>query len=110
MTLLSNLNVLQIGSGPAAAVCGRLLGDAGARVTCIDANPDTGALNVHLNHGKLVMRTQAEEQGALAEAHIIVIEGSPSTLAAGRYTPAAIRAINATAVLVMISPYGQTVP
>ncbi len=110
MTLLSNLNVLQIGSGPAAAVCGRLLGDAGARVTCIDANPDTGALNVHLNHGKLVMRTQAEEQGALAEAHIIVIEGSPSTLAAGRYTPAAIRAINATAVLVMISPYGQTGP
>ena len=32
MTLLSGLKVVQIGSGPAAAVCGRLLADVGAHI------------------------------------------------------------------------------
>src|SRR6187551_1536619 len=51
MTLLSRFNVVQIGGGAAATVCGRLLADVGAQVVCID--PDAGTpLLACLNRGK----------------------------------------------------------
>ena len=36
MKLLGGFRVVQIGDGLAAAVCGRLLADVGAEVSCID--------------------------------------------------------------------------
>jgi crotonobetainyl-CoA:carnitine CoA-transferase CaiB-like acyl-CoA transferase len=41
MALLEGFEVVQIGDGLAAAVCGRLLADIGAKVTCIDADSST---------------------------------------------------------------------
>lgn len=83
------------------------MADAGAQVTCIDAHADT-PLAAYLEHGKNTVRSTDDERQALANASVIVIEGSPRALATARYSPTAIRAINASAVLVMISPYGQT--
>ena len=109
MTLLTDFKVVQIGDGSAAAVCGRLLADAGAHVTCIDTNTGT-PLTTYLDHGKSVARSQAEAHHALADARVIVIEGSPQALAAGRYPPLLLRQMNASAVRVLISPYGQSGP
>ena len=53
MTLLSGFNVVQIGGGSAAAVCGRLLADVGAQVICIDPGAGTMLL-AYLNRGKAV--------------------------------------------------------
>lgn len=85
------------------------MADAGAQVTCIDAHADT-PLAAYLDHGKNTVRSTDDECQALANASVIVIEGSPRALATARYSPTAIRAINASAVLVMISPYGQSGP
>ena len=109
MTLLTDFAVVQIGDGSAAAVCGRLMADVGARVTCVGSSTGT-PLASHLDHSKRLAQSQGEIHDALAEARVILIEGSPRALAAGRYSPAAIRQINASAVLVMISPYGQSGP
>ena len=43
MTLLAGFKVVQIGGGSAAAVCGRLLADVGAQVTCIDPDVEHDA-------------------------------------------------------------------
>ena len=52
MTLLTGFDVVQIGPGAAAAVCGRLLADAGASVTCIDPAAADSPLKVYLDHAK----------------------------------------------------------
>jgi len=94
MTLLAGFKVVQVGPGAAAAVCGRLLADVGAQVTCID--PDTGTtLLAYLNRGK-----GAATNDDLASAHLIVREGSDAEL----------RRTNAAATIVSISPYGETGP
>ena len=109
MTLLAGFKVVQIGVGSATAVCGRLLADVGAQVTCID--PDAGsALATYLDHGKVVATTEAAQHAAVAGAQIIALEGSPQALASSRYTPTSIRGINTSAALVIISPYGQSGP
>jgi crotonobetainyl-CoA:carnitine CoA-transferase CaiB-like acyl-CoA transferase len=96
MTLLAGFRVVQIGAGAAAAVCGRLMADVGAQVTCID--PDTGTtLLAYLNRGKAI----ATPEDA-ATAHLIVREG-PSD-------EAELRRINPSATIVTISPYGETGP
>lgn len=97
MTLLTGFKVVQIGGGAAAAVCGRLLADVGAEVTCIDADTGTTLLAT-LNRGK-----EAATQDNLATADLIVREGQSSTLAE-------IRRINASATIVTISPFGETGP
>ena len=51
MTLLAGLNIVQLGDGPAAAVCGRLFADIGATVTTIGADHST-PLAEYLNHAK----------------------------------------------------------
>lgn len=104
MTLLTGFNVIQIGGGSAAAVCGRMLADIGARVTCVEAHTST-ALLAHLNHGKA-----AAERGDVANAHMIVREGQPGDWSAGPYDLAGLRRMNPSATIVTISPYGETGP
>ena len=109
MTLLAGFNVVQIGGGSAAAVCGRLLADVGAQVTCIDPGAGTMLL-AYLNHGKAVAADATERRKGLAAAHLIVREGQPKDWAASPYDLTELRRINASATVVTISPYGQTGP
>src|SRR5262245_47956163 len=87
MALLSGFRVVQLGPGLAAAVCGRLLADVGADVTCIGADHST-PLGACLNRGK---RTGTRE--ALASANLVVCEGDDSVT-------------GTDAAVVTISPYG----
>jgi crotonobetainyl-CoA:carnitine CoA-transferase CaiB-like acyl-CoA transferase len=104
MSLLAGFRVLQIGQGLAAAVCGRLLADVGANVVCID--PDTStSLGRYLNQGKAVMT-----RDPLARADLIVCEGRPAELRERQYDAEALRRLNETAALVLISPFGQSGP
>jgi crotonobetainyl-CoA:carnitine CoA-transferase CaiB-like acyl-CoA transferase len=105
MPLLTGFRVVQLGRGLAAAVCGRLLADVGADVTCIGAN-DTTLLAAYLNHGKTI----ASDVHAAAHAGLIVCEGRPDELRAQHRDAAALRRINPTAALVFISPFGQSGP
>jgi benzylsuccinate CoA-transferase BbsF subunit len=105
MALLTGFNVLQIGRGAAAAVCGRLLADVGAQVTCIDPGAGTMLLD-YLNHGKAVAMDATERRKGLAAAHLIVRED----WAAGRGDLAELRRVNPSATVVTISPYGETGP
>ena len=108
MSLLTGFQVVQLGQGLAAAVCGRLLVDVGATVTCTD--PDFSMpIAMYLNHGKTVVAGTAIRD-ALAHADMIVCEGGPAALLAQRYGADEIRCVNATAPLVCISPFGQTGP
>jgi len=110
MSLLAGFEVVQLGGGTAAAVCGRLLVDVGAEVTCI--GPDTSThLSAHLNHGKKISSDRtAGIRIALARANLIVCEGRPRDLRALEYDVDSLRPLNATAALVYISPFGQTGP
>src|ERR1700760_2753341 len=104
MSLLTGLHVVQIGHGLAAAVCGRLLADVGAEVSCID--PDTTALlSAYLNHGKPVVA-----RDAVTGADMIICEGPPAALLAHGCDADALRRVNKDATLVLISPFGQTGP
>jgi len=110
MSVLAGLEVAQIGSGLAAAVCGRLLADIGARVRCIDA-PASTPLALHLGHGKSVVAGDpAAVRAAIAAADLIVCEGSPRELRARNHDIAALRRINPAAAIVAISPFGQSGP
>jgi crotonobetainyl-CoA:carnitine CoA-transferase CaiB-like acyl-CoA transferase len=109
MTLLSGFKVIQIGGGSAAAVCGRLLADVGAQVTCIDPGAGTMLL-AYLNHGKAVAADATERREGLAAAHLIVRDGQPKDWAASPYDLPRLRRINASAIVVTISPYGGTGP
>src|SRR5512143_2495068 len=109
MTLLTGFNVVQIGGGPAAAVCGRLLADVGAQVTCIEPGADT-ILLACLNRGKAVAVEATERRECLAAAHLIVREGQPKDWLVSPYDLPRLRQLNASAIVVTISPYGQTGP
>ncbi len=54
MSLLAGFRVVEIGGGLAAAVCGRLLADIGAEVTCVGPDNSTPLAN-YLNHGKPIV-------------------------------------------------------
>jgi crotonobetainyl-CoA:carnitine CoA-transferase CaiB-like acyl-CoA transferase len=97
MTLLAGFKVVQIGGGAAAAVCGRLLADVGAQVTCIDPDSATPLL-AYLNQGKAIAVREN-----LAEADLVVREGKS-------YDVTGLRRINASATIVTISPFGETGP
>jgi crotonobetainyl-CoA:carnitine CoA-transferase CaiB-like acyl-CoA transferase len=110
MSVLAGLEVVQLGGGLATAVCGRLLADIGARVICIDGDTAT-PLACHLNHGKTVVSGDpAVARAAIAAADLILCEGRPRELRARHRGPDALRRINRTAVIVAISPFGQTGP
>ena len=109
MALLTGFKMLQIGRGSAAAVCGRLLADVGAQVTCID--PGTGTMLLdYLKHGKAVAVDAAERRKGVAEAHLIVREGQPKDFTTSPYDVTELRRANASATIVTISPYGETGP
>lgn len=101
MALLTGFNVVQIGRGPAAAVCGRLLADVGARVTCIDPGAGTMLLD-YLNHGKPLAEDETERRKAAASADLFVREGLCDVTE--------LRRVNASATVVTISPFGETGP
>jgi crotonobetainyl-CoA:carnitine CoA-transferase CaiB-like acyl-CoA transferase len=109
MAVLAGLRVVQIGPGLGAAVCGRLFADVGALVTCVDAQDQT-RLGRHLDAGKAKVANAIARSEAVAGADLIVCEGGPRKLARQGADPASIRRINGSAVLVLISPYGQTGP
>lgn len=89
MTLLSGFRVVQLGRGLAAAVCGRLLADVGADVTCVDGDSST-PLAAYLNRGKTI-----GTRDALASANLVVQEGDDGV-------------VDTTAARVFISPFGRT--
>jgi crotonobetainyl-CoA:carnitine CoA-transferase CaiB-like acyl-CoA transferase len=103
MGLLQGFRAVQVGRGLAAAVCGRMLEDAGATVARIGADRSS-LLAACLN------RAPDASQSALADADLIVAEGSPATLRRAEHDPAALRRHNPTAAIVLISPYGQSGP
>ena len=107
MSLLAGFRVVEIGGGLAAAVCGRLLADIGAEVTCIDPDNSTPLAN-YLNHGKPIVA--GDPATALSAAELIVCEGRPQELRARGYDASGLRQINPKAALVFISPFGQTGP
>ena len=102
-SLLSGLRVVQIGTGLAAAVAGRLFLDMGASVTAIGAQADT-PLAAYLNRGK------GQDTAALADADLIVCEGQPAGLQARGHDIVGLRRQNRRAAIVFISPFGQTGP
>ena len=110
MSLLDGFCVVQIGPGLAAAVCGRLLADVGAAVMCVDRGKST-PLADYLDHGKAMLTGDSPlVRNAIVAADMIVCEGSPAQLRLAAHSPGSVRQINATAVVVMISPFGQTGP
>jgi crotonobetainyl-CoA:carnitine CoA-transferase CaiB-like acyl-CoA transferase len=108
MSLLTGLRVLQLGRGPAAAVCGRLLADLGAGVVCIDPDGATPLVE-YLNHDKCIAAGDPAGS-ALAAIDLIVCEGRPKDLRARECDLDTLRRRNPTAALVYISPYGLTGP
>jgi crotonobetainyl-CoA:carnitine CoA-transferase CaiB-like acyl-CoA transferase len=110
MRLLGGFRVVQIGDGLAAAVCGRLLADVGANVSCLDPDNPT-SLAEYLNHGKTVVSGDpAAARGVLAAADLILCEGQPEDLRRRQSDGRSLRRFNPRAVLVFISPFGQTGP
>src|SRR5262249_13018547 len=103
--LLAGFAAVQIGDGLAAAVCGRLFADVGARVS--RNGPDNSTpLAAYLNHGKPIATIPEE----LAAADLIVCEGRPSELRDRQYDAGSLRRFSPSAVLVYISPFGLTGP
>jgi crotonobetainyl-CoA:carnitine CoA-transferase CaiB-like acyl-CoA transferase len=107
MSLLAGFQVVQIGKGLAAAVCGRLFADVGADVTGLDLDNST-PLAEYLNHGKRIVAGDAAT--ALSAADLILCEGATQELRIQGYNAAGLRRLNKAAVIVFISPFGQTGP
>src|SRR5271169_1860839 len=96
MGLLQGFRAVQLGPGLAAAVCGRMLEDVGATVARIGADRSS-LLAACLN------RAPDAGHSALADADLIVTEGSPATLRRAEQDAAALRRHNPTAAIVLIS-------
>jgi crotonobetainyl-CoA:carnitine CoA-transferase CaiB-like acyl-CoA transferase len=109
MSLLTGLEIVQIGGGLAAAVCGRLFADVGAGVCCIDPD-DATLLARHLNSGKAIVPGGPMARAAIMAADLIVLEGGPRELRVRSCDPDALRHINERATLVVVSPFGQSGP
>src|SRR5215472_16592471 len=109
MSLLAGLRVVQLGSGMAAAVCGRLFADVGADVACVDPDVST-FLAVHLNYRKRLVSDAAAVRNAVETAELMIAEGRRRDLRSRQYDSDSLRQVNPTAGLVIISPFGQTGP
>lgn len=109
-SLLTGFRALQIGPGLAAAVCGRALADLGADIIRLDAD-SSSPLGAYLNHGgtgdALSLDMLADHS---ASSKLIICEGCPSDLSSQGLDQKSLRALNPNAVLVYISPFGQTGP
>jgi crotonobetainyl-CoA:carnitine CoA-transferase CaiB-like acyl-CoA transferase len=112
MSMLTGLVVLQIGPGLAAAVCGRAFADLGAVVHCLGTNRST-PFSAYLNHGKPDAGNDINPR-AVADcaktASLIICEGAPNLLRENGIDPNALKALSSNAVIVAISPFGQTGP
>src|SRR5271166_4991995 len=87
MSLLQGFQVVQIGEGLAAAVCGRLFADAGADVSCIEPDMSTH-LSAYLNHGKKILSDEtAAIRTALAKSNLIICEADHKIFALCNTTP-----------------------
>src|SRR3954453_9892514 len=105
MSVLGGVVVAQIGPGLAAAVCGRLLADTGARVTCIEPDAASTALAQYLDHGKRAVASDpAAADAAIGAAVLLLCEGRPRQLRALPSAPQLLREINPSATIVAISP------
>lgn len=112
MTMLAGLGVLQIGPGLAAAVCGRAFADLGAHVRCLAADC-ASPFAAHLNAAKedCGSRVDAENlRSSVAEVALIICEGGPAALRTQGIDLQELRALNPNAVIIAISPFGQTGP
>lgn len=107
--LLQDFNVVQIGGGLAAAVCGRMLADVGADVVCIEED-DAGPLRAYLDHGKA--RAGAIDTGreAIAKADLVVVDRRLGDERSVADDLARVRAINAHAPIVVLSAFGLAGP
>ena len=103
-TLLQGLQVIQLGDGLAAAVCGRLFADVGADVGVIDADGSTPLVQ-HLND-----RKAGVTRDAIAGADLIICQGGPQQLREQQCDAATLRRLNPTAAVVVILPFGQSGP
>ncbi|MBS0527597.1 MAG: CoA transferase [Proteobacteria bacterium] len=109
MTLLAGFRVVQIGAGSAAAVCGRLLADAGAEVTCID--PDTSTtLSAYLNHGKAIATNESLAAADLVVREVVSLPPHSDGEVAPSEWGGRLRRINPSATIVTISPFGEIGP
>ena len=106
MSLLQGLRVVQLGSGLAAAVCGRFFADAGASVITIGSS-SSDALAQFLNHDKIV---GGDFSDAISSAEFIICEGSPRELCARQHDAASLRRMNGSATIAMIFGFGQSGP
>ncbi|MCG8544920.1 MAG: CoA transferase [Alphaproteobacteria bacterium] len=109
MSLLAGLRLVQIGSGMAAAVCGRLFADAGAEVTAVAAETPT-RLAAYLDEGKSIVADDTAVHAAISAAELIICEGAPAELRARQHDADSLRRMNKTAAIVFISNFGQTGP
>lgn len=103
--LLQDFNVVQIGNGLAAAVCGRMLADVGANVLCIEGD-SKGALREYLDHGKENGADAEARREAIRKAALVVVERTSANAASGDDDIASLRELNAVAPIVVVSPYG----
>ena len=111
MAILPELQVVQIGNGLAAAVCGRLLADVGADVTCIDPDAFDPARQLSQPRQDVPLRRLGCSARCARDRRSDRLRRPARTIfALGRSDAAALRRINAAAALVFISPFGQTGP
>jgi len=110
--MLESLNVLQLGAGLSAAVMGRAFADLGADVHCLGGTHST-PLSAYLNHSKSNVGSTIDNAAlkkAAASATLIVCEGGPAKLRDAGCDLQSLSALNSKAVIVAISPFGQTGP
>ena len=110
--MLNGLNVLQLGPGLAAAVAGRSFADLGADVRCLAATHTT-PLSAWLDQPKTSIGDSIEAdllQQAVAAAELILCEGGPAALRDAGCDPETLGSLNQDAVIVAISPFGQSGP
>lgn len=106
MSLLQGLHVVQLGPGLAAAVCGRLFADAGARVVTTEP-VRSGDLAAFLDNGKPAADHPSD---AIAAADLLICEGTPGELRARGHDPTSLRRVNARATIATLSGFGQHGP
>ena len=111
MSVLAGFEVVQIGDGMAAAVCGRLFADVGARVVCIDGDPSTplGATSQPWQDASFPAIGERGRGDRGRRSDRLRRPASRASRAAIRCRDA-LRRLNPTAAIVAISPFGQTGP
>ncbi len=115
---LSGLTVVEVSSGFAAGICGRLLALHGATVTRIESGPDRvdPVTRAWLDDGKAtpvaglsVTSPPEQVRAALNGAYVVLLDLSPAT-DRGAWDPAALSALDGSLVIASVTPFGETGP